>query len=167
MKTVFMFVLATGFTACGASKDGNSNLKSIAYHAPDWGSVKMVRFFHDDRPVDGNLHEIILTKDANSKYDVVSRVISSTRGQPTRSHTTEIAKGLFCENAFADEIGRLTNVICIRDQRPVDGPLTKVLFDINSSGNYSSRKVLTTSGQSGPAATKVIELGTDLILENP
>lgn len=131
---------------------------------PNWGKVEQVRFVSDQRPVDGPLVEIILEKNIQGTYNAVSQTTSSGFGAPVEVNTEILATNLECGNAFADEIGTLTDVICSHDARPFDGNLVKIIFSIDENGKYSARQVVTTAGFGSAPETTVTDLASDLEL---
>jgi hypothetical protein len=130
---------------------------------PDWGSLAMVKFARDLRPVDGALTEVILTRNG-ATFDATKRDVSSGFGSPVQTTTESIANGMTCDPAFTTA-GVMSAARCMVDTRPVDGPLIEIFFTAASAGRYRITIVKTPSGFGGNTTRQETDLGDGFVLQ--
>jgi hypothetical protein len=168
MRKIALLAAAAALSACGqtASSSDTAGIPDLRpglpvvlplQVIPTWGETALVKFSRDSRPVDGPLVEVILTKTARGTYDASLHHVSAGFPPPVVDTTDELARDLTCVNGFADEQGTLTDVVCSKDYRPVDGPLVQIAFQIESEGTYAARKITTPSGFGTGDVTPVVE----------
>lgn len=173
MKKTLSFLAIVALSACGTNSTSSKTEGFPGFNRgrpvrplqiiPNWGEVAKVSFSADERPVDGDLREVILTMDADGKYDASLHISLGglVPNPPANPDSTEdIAFGLECQNQFADEAGTLTGVSCSVDRRLVDGGLTEVLFQREAEG--FTAKLIETPARGGEA--RVRDLASHLSL---
>jgi hypothetical protein len=129
---------------------------------PQWGVVTSVTFTRDDRPADGSLVHLILTKNPSGKYDANKRTVISGLAGQSRDTTELLATNLECQNS-PSQADSLNSVHCKVDTRPVDGPMIELFFEPRRSSQaaatFNARMILTPSGFGGDPKPRTTQFG--------
>ena len=129
---------------------------------PQWGVVTSVTFTRDDRPADGSLVQLILTKNPRGKYDANKRTVTSRMAGQSQDTTELLAADLECRNSRS-QADSLNSVHCSVDTRPVDGPMIELFFEPRRSGEaatmFNARMILTPSGFGGDPTPRTTQFG--------
>jgi hypothetical protein len=117
---------------------------------PD-GLVTTAVWSRDERPVDGDLKEIILVRNANSKYDAKLHVSFYDRlNGKVSDQSRTLAIQLDCEfNQVTAEAS------CSRDARPVDGSLSELAITKTQNADHFAAR-LDTTAITGEKKTEVL-----------
>ena len=124
---ISMVGLTTGvFFACKSTGSSSAGTKSAA-QAEGTEALRDAAnlvFSRDLRMADGGLTEVIMKKVGSSTYDIsVHTVFVSRQSGQTEDQTRDIGSDMRCRF-----VGTAIN--CSKDQRPVDGALKDVSFEI-------------------------------------
>ena len=129
---------------------------------PQWGVVSSVTFTRDDRPADGSLVQLILTKNPGGKYDANKRTVTSRLAGQSQDTTELLATNLECQNSRA-QADSLNSVHCKVDTRPVDGPMIELFFEprrsVQATATFNARMILTPSGFGGDPTPRTTQFG--------
>ena len=119
MKSSALFSLAfLALSACG-TQSGVSSTNAVK-------AAKVLVFSRDARPVDGALKEITMRERADGRFDVSLRTAFYDRlGGREVDETKTLVEGARCKIA--------RNVVCSRDDRPVDGLLKEIVLTKNGN----------------------------------
>jgi hypothetical protein len=89
-------------------------------------------FSRDDRPVDGQLRELRIVPEDGPTFAATLRTAHIDRvNQQEIDQTEELASGLACSITDAE-------VICSRDDRPVDGQLKELVVSQSADGTFAA-----------------------------
>ncbi|MDP8908093.1 MAG: hypothetical protein M3N47_03035 [Chloroflexota bacterium] len=89
-------------------------------------------FSRDDRPVDGELRELRIVPEDGPTFAATLRTAHTDRvNQQEIDRTEELASGLACSITDAE-------VICSRDDRPVDGQLKELVVSQSADGTFAA-----------------------------
>lgn len=89
-------------------------------------------FSRDDRPVDGQLRELRIVPEDGPTFAATLRTAHIDRvNQQEIDRTEELASGLACSITEAE-------VICSRDDRPVDGQLKELVVSQSADGTFAA-----------------------------
>lgn len=129
---------------------------------PQWGVVTSVTFTRDDRPADGSLVQLTLTRNPGGKYDANKRTVTSRLAGQTQDTTELLGTNLECQNSRA-QADSLNSVYCKVDTRPVDGPMIELFFEPRRSSpataTFNARMILTPSGFGGDPTPRTMQFG--------
>jgi hypothetical protein len=129
---------------------------------PQWGVVTSVTFTRDDRPADGSLVQLILTKNPRGKYDANKRTVTASLSGQSQDTTELLATDLECRNSRS-QADSLNSVHCSVDTRPVDGPLIELFFEPRRTAvaatMFNVRMILTPSGFGGDSTPRTTQFG--------
>ncbi len=160
MKTVSLLALAAtlSLAACGTSKTASSTNGFPGFTANPIILVQddALSFARDLRPVDGDLVEVKLAKDADGKYTASLRTAFYDRiNGKAIDETNELASGLTCLLTRGD-------YSCSVDKRPVDGALTVLSIAQGEEGMTAKLTSTFVNRQTGENEVSVKELGEGL-----
>ena len=126
-------------------------------HSEAGAEPRELVFSRDDRPVDGELRELRIIPEDDATFAATLRTAYIDRiNQQEIDRTEELASGLACSISDAD-------VICSRDDRPVDGQLKELVVSQSADGTYAATlRTAFFDRLNGQEVDETVSIGTGL-----